>query len=80
VAEESNKAEYLHRGIAARAFTRRFVLADHMVVEGADIANGLLNIAIKRVVPESAKPRKIAINTVASAKTIAGQVELPKAA
>jgi molecular chaperone IbpA len=80
VAEEANKAEYLHRGIAARAFTRRFVLADHMVVEGADIANGLLNIAIKRVVPESAKPRKIAINTVSASKTISGQAELPKAA
>jgi molecular chaperone IbpA len=83
VAEETAKAEFLHRGIAARAFTRRFVLADHMVVEGADIANGLLNIAIKRVVPESAKPRKISINTVTPAKTIAAepaQAELPKAA
>jgi molecular chaperone IbpA len=78
VAEETSKAEFLHRGIAARAFTRRFVLADHMVVEGADIANGLLNIAIKRVVPESAKPRKIAINNATATKTI--QAELPKAA
>jgi len=78
VAEDASKAEYLHRGIAARAFTRRFVLADHMVVEGADIANGLLHIAIKRVVPESAKPRKISINNATPAKTI--QAELPKAA
>jgi len=78
VAEEATKAEFLHRGIAARAFTRRFVLADHMVVEGADIANGLLNIAIKRVVPESAKPRKIAINNATATKTI--EAELPKAA
>jgi molecular chaperone IbpA len=78
VAEEATKAEFLHRGIAARAFTRRFVLADHMVVEGADIANGLLNIAIKRVVPESAKPRKIAINAATATKTI--EAELPKAA
>jgi molecular chaperone IbpA len=69
VAEET-KGEFLHRGIAARAFTRRFVLADHMVVEGAEIANGLLNISIRRVVPEALKPRKIAINTVAAAKTI----------
>jgi len=83
VAEDTTKAEFLHRGIAARAFTRRFVLADHMVVEGADIANGLLHIAIKRVVPESAKPRKISINNAVSAKTISGQpsqAELPKAA
>jgi len=81
VAEENPKGEFLHRGIAARAFTRRFVLADHMVVEGADIANGLLNISIRRVVPEALKPRKIAINTVANtAKTISAQPELAKAA
>jgi molecular chaperone IbpA len=81
VAEETSKGEFLHRGIAARAFTRRFVLADHMVVEGADIANGLLNISIRRVVPEALKPRKIAINTVAnSAKTITAQPELAQAA
>ncbi len=81
VAEENPKGEFLHRGIAARAFTRRFVLADHMVVEGADIANGLLNISIRRVVPEALKPRKIAINTVANtAKTISAQPELAQAA
>jgi molecular chaperone IbpA len=79
VAEET-KGEFLHRGIAARAFTRRFVLADHMVVEGAEIANGLLNISIRRVVPEALKPRKIAINTVATAKTISAVPELAQAA
>jgi molecular chaperone IbpA len=78
VAEET-KGEFLHRGIAARAFTRRFVLADHMVVEGAEIANGLLNISVRRVVPEALKPRKIAINTVAAAKTISAP-ELAQAA
>jgi molecular chaperone IbpA len=66
VALETGKGEFLHHGIAARAFTRRFVLADHMVVEGADIANGLLHVTIKRVVPEALKPRRIEINTVAS--------------
>lgn len=60
---EEQKGEYLHRGIAARAFSRRFVLADHMVVEGAELNNGLLHIALRREVPESAKPRRIAINT-----------------
>jgi molecular chaperone IbpA len=81
VAEDAAKGEFLHRGIAARAFTRRFVLADHMVVEGADIANGLLNISIRRVVPESAKPRKIAINSVANTtKTINAAPELAQAA
>ncbi|MDE8347641.1 MAG: Hsp20 family protein [Acidocella sp.] len=63
VTEEAAKGEFLHRGIAARAFTRRFVLADHMVVESADIANGLLHVTLRRVVPESAKPRRISINS-----------------
>jgi molecular chaperone IbpA len=80
VAEENAKGEFLHRGIAARAFSRKFALADHMVVEGADIANGLLHVAIKRVVPESAKPRRVTINTQPSAKTIEAPAELPKAA
>jgi molecular chaperone IbpA len=80
VAEET-KGEFLHRGIAARAFTRRFVLADHMVVEGAEIANGLLNISVRRVVPEALKPRKIAINTVANnTKTISAEPALAQAA
>lgn len=61
---ENEKGEFLHRGIAARAFTRRFVLADHMVVEGAEMANGLLHITVKRVVPEALKPRRVEINTV----------------
>ncbi len=74
VAEEPAKGEFLHRGIAARAFTRRFALADHMVVESADISNGLLNISIRRVVPEALKPRKISINTT-PAKTIVGSAE-----
>src|ERR1700752_2988015 len=42
VSTEANKGEVLYRGIAGRAFERRFVLADHIVVEGADLANGLL--------------------------------------
>ena len=71
VAEEKTKGEYLHRGIAARAFSRRFALADHMVVEGADIANGMLNVTVKRVVPEALKPRRVQITAGAgNAKTI----------
>ena len=80
VAEEPSKNDFLHRGIASRAFTRRFALADHMVVEGADIANGLLHVTIKRVVPESAKPRRIAINNVGTAPKTIDQPEVPKAA
>ncbi len=61
VAEEASKAEILHRGIAGRAFERRFVLADHIVVDGADLKNGLLHVGLKRVVPEALKPRRITI-------------------
>jgi molecular chaperone IbpA len=58
---EETPRQFLHRGIARRAFERRFELADHMVVDGASLENGLLHIALKRVVPESLKPRQIPI-------------------
>ena len=60
-ASSGSGAELLYRGIANRAFERRFVLADHIVVEGADLTNGLLQVALKRVVPEALKPRRIEI-------------------
>jgi len=53
--------EYLHRGIAGRAFERRFQLADHVEVTGAELANGLLHIELRREIPEILKPRRIAI-------------------
>jgi molecular chaperone IbpA len=52
---------YLHRGIATRAFERRFDLADHIKVVGADIENGLLHVTLVREVPEAMKPRTIEI-------------------
>ncbi|MEM9970154.1 MAG: Hsp20 family protein [Pseudomonadota bacterium] len=52
---------YLHRGIATRAFERRFALADHVRVTGASHVNGLLNIDLVREVPEALKPRRIEI-------------------
>ncbi len=61
LADEATKGEVLHRGIAGRAFERRFVLADHIVVDGADLKNGLLHVGLKRVVPEALKPRRIQI-------------------
>lgn len=62
---------YLHRGIAGRAFERRFVLADHIVVEGAKLENGLLHVALKREVPEALKPRRIEVQaTRAQQQTI----------
>ncbi len=58
---EGQRGEMLYRGIAGRAFERRFVLADHIVVDGADLQNGLLHIGLKRVVPEALKPHRIAV-------------------
>ncbi len=64
-------AELLYRGIAGRAFERRFALADHIVVEGADLRNGLLHVTLRRVVPEALKPRRIAIGAGAAPQAIA---------
>ncbi len=55
--------EVLYRGIAARAFERRFQLADHVEVKDASLKNGLLHIDLKRNVPEELKPRKIEITS-----------------
>lgn len=60
-AADKDKGEYLHRGIATRAFERRFQLADFIEVGNASFENGLLSIELKRVVPEAMKPRKIEI-------------------
>lgn len=57
--DETNK--YLHRGIAARSFERRFQLADHVKVTGADLENGLLNVDLVREIPEEMRPRQITI-------------------
>jgi molecular chaperone IbpA len=63
--EEQGKegSELLYRGIAARSFERRFQLADHVEVKGAELKNGLLHIELKRNIPEEMKPRKIAIGS-----------------
>ena len=60
----------LHQGIAARGFERRFQLADHMEVKGADMDNGLLHIALERHVPEALKPRQIPIGNTPKLKAI----------
>lgn len=61
VSTEATTGVVLQRGIAGRAFERRFVLADHIVVQGADLRHGLLHVSLQRVVPEALKPRRIAI-------------------
>ncbi|MBY0429986.1 MAG: Hsp20 family protein [Rhodospirillales bacterium] len=58
---EKEEGQYLHRGIARRAFERRFALADYVQVKGATLKDGLLSIELQRELPESAKPRKIEI-------------------
>ena len=59
--EEAEDGRYLHRGIARRAFERRFSLADHIKVNGASMDNGLLHVDLVREVPEEAKPRQVKI-------------------
>ena len=65
---EEGETELLYRGIAGRAFERRFQLADHVEVSGAELKNGLLHIDLKREVPEELKPRKIAISATSGRK------------
>ena len=60
-AQEDEGRTFLHRGIATRAFERRFTLADHVRVTGASHANGMQNIDLVREVPEALKPRRIEI-------------------
>jgi molecular chaperone IbpA len=60
---KENKAEqqYLHQGIAGRDFERTFALADNVEVKGASVKNGILTVTLEHIIPESAKPKKIAI-------------------
>lgn len=58
---EETERNYLHRGIATRAFERRFALADHVRVAGATHENGMLHIELVREMPEALKPRRIEI-------------------
>ena len=59
--EGEGKPDYLHQGIAARAFERRFQLADHVQVKGAVLDHGLLHVDLVREIPEAMKPRQIPI-------------------
>jgi molecular chaperone IbpA len=67
---EAPKLEILHQGIAARAFVRRFQLADHVQVTGASLENGLLHVDLVREVPEAKKPRVIPIAANSQAKVL----------
>jgi molecular chaperone IbpA len=63
VKAQENGARYLHRGIAGRAFERRFQLADFIKVAGAALENGLLHVDLVREVPEAMKPRQVRIES-----------------
>ncbi len=65
--EDDTERTFLHRGIATRAFERRFHLADHVRVIGASHADGMLHIDLQREIPEALRPRRIEIVTSASA-------------
>lgn len=65
---EAEKGSFLHRGIARRGFERSFILGEHIEVQEGSLVDGMLNISLKRIVPESAKPRTIALNNNPLAK------------
>ncbi|MCH8615044.1 Hsp20 family protein [Sphingomonas sp. SM33] len=80
--ESDNKgSDYIYRGIATRSFERRFALADHIQVRGADLKDGLLAIELVREIPEAMKPRKISIGgeQPASQQTLEAQREAENA-
>ncbi|WP_026186688.1 Hsp20 family protein [Ensifer sp. BR816] len=64
--EKGEESQFLHRGIAKRAFERRFQLADHVEIRAASLKNGLLHVDLVREIPEAAKPRRIAITSISS--------------
>ena len=78
--DDANGRAFLHRGIATRAFERRFQLADHVEVRGAKLENGLLAIDLVRDVPEAMKPRRIAVNGASVASLVDANAEERKAA
>ena len=71
--DDRDESNFLHRGIANRAFERRFQLADHVRVTGAELINGLLHIDLQREIPEAMKPRSIEIGTGSSERLLEGK-------
>lgn len=79
-AEETGERKFLHRGIAERAFERRFQLADHVVVTGAKHENGMLHIDLAREIPEALKPRRIEIQAAGAIEGAKATKKIEKAA
>jgi molecular chaperone IbpA len=59
--EEQDEKNFVHNGLSSRAFTRNFTLADDIVVKGADMKDGILNVSLERIIPEEDKPVEIKI-------------------
>lgn len=78
--ESEPDVQYLHRGIARRAFDHRFQLADHVKVTGASLDNGLLDIELVREIPEAKKPQTIEIGTGGKRKVLEGKAKAGSAA
>ncbi|MCI4679225.1 Hsp20 family protein [Rhodoblastus acidophilus] len=78
--KEGETREMLYQGIAARAFERRFQLADHVLVTGARLENGLLHVDLVREIPEAQRPRTVPIGHGAPRPVEAAKAEAPKAA
>ena len=72
---EESSSNYVYRGIATRSFERRFALADHIQVRGADLKDGLVSIELVREIPEAMKPRKISIGGSEAQQTIEADAE-----
>lgn len=77
--EDGEARQFLHRGIAERGFLRRFQLADHVIVTGASLQNGLLRIDLLRELPEAKKPRRIEIGAASTGKSKPKLIEGKKA-
>jgi|SRR5512146_1039626 len=72
-AANDESRRFLHRGLAERNFERRFQLADYVVVTNADLRDGLLQITLKRELPEALKPRRVEIGTGGQTTLIEGE-------
>jgi len=76
IGSEDNNVDYLHKGIADRAFTRKFSLADTVEIKNAELVNGMLKIWLENIIPDSKKPKKIDITDTATESKVADTKQL----
>lgn len=70
--EAEDEKNYIHKGISARAFRRTFTLSDTIIINGADLTDGILTIKLENIIPEEKKPRKIAIGRTGEPELLQG--------